>query len=96
MTASADSAMAELQRCLSGGVLKRSFVVAVIVGTILNLIGQGDFLLAGEPLNWWKIGLTYLVPFCVATYGAVSARRQWAKSLAEMERAEDGPSARGA
>ena len=95
MTASADSAMTELQRCLSGGVLKRSFVVAVIVGTILNLIGQGDVLLAGDPLNWWKIGLTYMVPFCVATYGAVSARRQWAKSLAEMESAGGSQGARG-
>jgi len=30
--------------CVSDGVPRRSFVVAVIVGTILNLINQGDAL----------------------------------------------------
>jgi hypothetical protein len=46
----------------------------VVVGTILNLINQGDVLFAGEPLDWTKLILTYLVPYCVATYGAVSFR----------------------
>ena len=56
------------------GIVRRSLWVALIVGTILNLIGQGDFLADGQPLNFWKIALTYLVPYCVATYGAVTAR----------------------
>ncbi|HUT51311.1 MAG TPA: nitrate/nitrite transporter NrtS [Alphaproteobacteria bacterium] len=56
------------------GIVRRSLIVAIIVGTILNLIAQGDFLLDGQPLNFWKICLTYCVPYCVATYGAVSAR----------------------
>jgi hypothetical protein len=33
--------------CVSGGVPRRSFGVALIVGTILNLINQGDALLSG-------------------------------------------------
>jgi hypothetical protein len=60
--------------CISGGVPRRSFVVAVVVGTILNLINQGDALLSGAHLNFTKIILTFLVPYCVATYGAVSYR----------------------
>ena len=65
--------------CFSGGVPRRSLAVALIVGTILNLINQGDALLAAHSLNIAKIMLTYLVPYCVATYGAVSfqlARQQ--------------------
>ena len=65
--------------CISGGVPGRSFAVALIVGTILNLINQGDALLAAHSPNIAKLLLTYLVPYCVATYGAVSfqlARRQ--------------------
>jgi hypothetical protein len=58
--------------CVSGGVPRRSFVVALIVGTILNLINQGEALLAAHSLNVAKLLLTYLVPYCVATYGAVS------------------------
>jgi len=49
--------------------------VAIIVGTILNLINQGDALLTGTSIVWWKICLTYLVPYCVSTYGAVTALR---------------------
>jgi hypothetical protein len=60
--------------CVSDGVPRRSFAVALIVGTILNLINQGDALLSGAELNVTKIILTFAVPYCVATYGAVSYR----------------------
>jgi hypothetical protein len=59
---------------ISDGVPRRSFVVALIVGTILNLINQGDAMLAGLPLDFAKLLLTYLVPYFVSTYGAVSYR----------------------
>ena len=60
-------------RCaVSDGIPVRSFYVAVVVGTILNLINQGDALFGAAPVNWTKIVLTYVVPYAVATYGAVS------------------------
>ena len=31
------------------GIVRRSFWVALIVGTILNLIAQGDYLVDGQP-----------------------------------------------
>ncbi len=60
--------------CISDGVPRRSLVVSLIVGTILNLINQGDALFAGSRLNFFKLILTFLVPYAVATYGAVSYR----------------------
>lgn len=60
--------------CVSEGVPRRSLAVALVVGTILNLINQGDALLAGGDLNAAKALLTILVPYCVATYGTVSYR----------------------
>jgi hypothetical protein len=60
--------------CISDGMPKRSFIVALIVGTILNLINQGDALVAGARLNLTKLILTFVVPYAVATYGAVSYR----------------------
>lgn len=60
--------------CLSDGIPKRSFGVALIVGTILSLINQGDALFGGADINLTKIILTFAVPYCVATYGAVSYR----------------------
>jgi len=53
--------------------LKRSFLTALFVGTILTAINQGNTLLQGEfpAALAWKIPLTYCVPFCVATWGAL-------------------------
>ena len=63
----------EACRCaVSDGVPRRSFLVALVVGAVLNLINQGDALLAGHALDWAKIILTFAVPYCVSTYGAVS------------------------
>ena len=60
-------------RCaISNGVPRRSLVVALVVGSVLNLINQGDALVAGRPIDWTKLLLTFAVPYCVATYGAVS------------------------
>jgi hypothetical protein len=44
-----------------------------VVGTILTAINQGNILLHGEfpAVLAWKIPLTYCVPFCVATWGAL-------------------------
>jgi hypothetical protein len=50
----------------------RSFLVALVVGTVLNLINQGDALFGAAPINWLKVILTYIVPYAVCTYGAVS------------------------
>jgi hypothetical protein len=68
------------QCCVSDGVPRRSFLVALIVGTILNLINQGDALFGASHLNLTKIILTFAVPYCVATYGAVSYRLRTAQT----------------
>ena len=59
---------------MSGGIPRRSALTAVVVGTILNLINQGDVLWGDAHLNTAKLLPTYCVPFCVATFGAVSYR----------------------
>jgi hypothetical protein len=63
-----------IQYSLSDGIPLRSGCVALIVGTVLNLINQGDAMLGATPINWTKIVLTYFVPYAVSTYGAVSYR----------------------
>lgn len=60
--------------CVTDGVPRRSLIVALIVGTTLNLINQGDVILGGGQVNLAKVALTFMVPYCVATYGAVSYR----------------------
>lgn len=57
-------------------VLKRSLKVMLVVGTILTIINYGDHIVTGtlEPKHTFKIFLTYLVPFSVATYSTIAAR----------------------
>jgi hypothetical protein len=55
----------------------RSTKVALVVGSILGVINHGDAMLAGtlDVTRWLKIALTYVVPYAVSTYAAVSALR---------------------
>lgn len=57
--------------------LRRSALTALVVGTILVAINQGTVLITGAwPAELiWKIPLTYAVPFCVATWGALGNSR---------------------
>lgn len=65
--------------CVSDGVPRRSLTVALIVGAVLNLINQGDALLRNGDISLVKMALTFVVPYCVATYGAVSYRLKAAR-----------------
>jgi hypothetical protein len=58
-------------------VVIRALRVAVLVGTILVAINQGDALLSGTlaPGVIGKIVLTYCVPYAVSTYASVAAIR---------------------
>lgn len=60
----------------SKGVLKRALKVALVVGTILNLINQGEamLLLNLGDINLVKFFLTYLVPYGVTTYTATTMK----------------------
>jgi hypothetical protein len=58
---------------LHGPMLRRSLLTALVVGTVLVAINQGNVLLDGRfpAALWWKIPLTFAVPFCVATWGGL-------------------------
>ena len=57
--------------------LRRTVGIALVVGTILFVINQLDVVLRGDAtaLVWFKIGLTYVVPFCVSNYGILVATK---------------------
>ena len=65
-------------RCLNHALchrpmLKRSLLTAAVVGTLIAAINQGNVILGGDfPHDlYWKLPLTYCVPFFVATWGAL-------------------------
>jgi len=66
-------------------VARRGTKVALIVGTIVTLINQGDVLFSGAltTATLGKIMLTYCVPYCVSTYAGVAAIRNQQKAPQE-------------
>ena len=56
------------------GTVATSAKEALVVGTILGLINHGDRIFLRSDMravDWIKLAVTYCVPYCVATYGAV-------------------------
>jgi spore maturation protein SpmB len=55
-----------------------ALLVAVIVGTVLNIINSYDVFVEGTftGKNVIRIMLTYITPFCVSLYSSVKATKQ--------------------
>lgn len=50
-------------------------MTAAVVGPVLTAINQGDAIWSGAGVDFGKAALTFVVPFIVATAGAVQAKR---------------------
>lgn len=51
-------------------IVRAAIKVAAIVGTVLNLINNGEQIWSHHVVNVWPIAMNYLVPFCVSSYSA--------------------------
>lgn len=62
-----------LNIAFQSAIVKESIKVAIVVGTILNLINQGHAILSMHinDINFQKLGLTFCVPYVVSTYASV-------------------------
>jgi hypothetical protein len=67
-----------LQLWFAPTTLRKTLKIAAVVGTILSLINQGSVIFGGEAtaITWLRVGLNYLVPFCVSSIGFLSATRR--------------------
>ncbi|MBD3662729.1 nitrate/nitrite transporter NrtS [Sulfitobacter aestuariivivens] len=76
MTSSQEEHAPSVAELLFGdGTPKKAFLTAIIVGTVLTIINHGDGVLAGELPPFWKVALTYCVPYCVTSWGAYTGKR---------------------
>ncbi len=66
-----------LDHCRDAAAMRRTVTVALIVGTLLTLINQGDRIVIGDVdlAVGMKILANYLVPWVVSSIGYISARR---------------------
>ncbi|MFZ2172441.1 MAG: nitrate/nitrite transporter NrtS [Rhodococcus sp. (in: high G+C Gram-positive bacteria)] len=60
-----------------GVTVRTAAPTAAVVGTVLSVVNQGSVMVAGDADGgtWVRIVVNYLVPFCVASVGYLSARR---------------------
>ena len=61
---------------LSRDLVWRAVKISLVVGSILNLINQGEVLWATAELSIPHVLLNYLVPFAVSSFSAMQARAQ--------------------
>ena len=59
-----------LRIALSHHIVINALKISAVVGSVLNLVNQGESLLHGGTISWLHLILKYLVPYCVASYSA--------------------------
>lgn len=59
--------------------VKRSLIISFIVGSLLNLINQGNAIFSSAEVNLLNILLTYAVPYCVSTIAAGQSKAKFLK-----------------
>jgi hypothetical protein len=63
--------------------MRRALLTTLVVGSVLTTINLLDLIIAAHglpPRLAFKLGLTYVVPYCVTTWGALSNARRETKS----------------
>lgn len=62
---------------LRGHTVRTAVPVALLVGTVLSAVNQSDVVLSGHATTgtWIRVTVNFLVPFTVASWGYLSARR---------------------
>jgi ABC-type multidrug transport system permease subunit len=58
--------------------IRRAIIVAIVIGSVLNIINSYDVFLAGNftNRNVLRIVLTYITPFCVSLYSSIKAAKK--------------------
>ena len=74
------------QLTFRGSVVRRAAFIALIVGHVLAAINHGHRIIAGTMtmLDWYKVGLTFLVPYTVSTISSVLALRDKQRLLSRI------------
>lgn len=56
---------------------RRCLVTALVVGTVLGVVNQGDVIARGDVdlVVVLKLAMNYAIPFAVSSFGFISARR---------------------
>lgn len=71
------------QLAFGDGTPAKALATALVVGSILTAINHGDAIIVGDWPPLVKVVLTYMTPYCVTTWGAITGKRaQWRRANA--------------
>jgi len=59
-----------LSTALTRPIVANAIRIALVVGSVLNLINQGEALISWSGISWPHVALNFIVPYCVASYSA--------------------------
>ncbi len=61
---------------INKSIVKDALLVSIVVGSILNIVNQGDLLFSLEfsKISIPKLILTFIVPYLVSTYSSVKTK----------------------
>jgi hypothetical protein len=68
--------------------IKRAIKICLIVGTVLIALNHGDSILSGNWPHWWKVALTFAVPYSVSSYSTAAFISDLRKAPAELSSIE--------
>lgn len=71
-----------LRFCAQRHLLRRTVMVALIVGVLLSAVNQATVFVDGEVTGatWLRIAANFVIPFLVSNVGALSAARSTPRS----------------
>ena len=63
---------------LRGRTVRTALPIAAVVGTLLSAVNQGVIITGGDAdtTTWVRVAVNFVVPFCVASFGYLAARRR--------------------
>ena len=60
-------------------IARSALKVSLVVGTVLNVVNNGEQFWTQHTVNLWQAALNFVVPFCVSSYSAARNEAQRAR-----------------
>ena len=76
MVGAADPRRSVLRLIVQPRIVKAAFKVSLVVGTIFNVINNGEQFWVHHTVGLWQLAMNFAVPYCVSSYSAACNEAQ--------------------
>ena len=57
-------------------IVREALKVSLVVGSVLNVINNGEQFWTHHAVNLWQVAMNFVVPYCVSSYSAARNEAQ--------------------